>query len=140
MFTSYHQLQHMFYGLSLEDIAQILMVHMCAHTLRLLQMLPEGSSEKKLLCANFLSLLNPLQKHLSNNSLTADSFTNALLAQIHHLKSCDPAVFQSVLQANLSNHRPAVMHLNSQVINQQFYTHCQKDLMWKHAMESSKIR
>ena len=27
-----------------------------------------------------------------------------------------------------------------QVINQQFYTHCQKDLMWKHAMESSKIR
>jgi len=69
-----------------------------------------------------------------------DSFTNALLAQIHCLESCDPAVFQSVLQANLSNHRPAVLHLNSQGINQQFYTHClQDDFMWKHAMESSKI-
>merc|ERR1712004_820957 len=70
VFTLCHQLQHMFFGLSLWDVAHIVMVYLRAHTLRLLPMLAGGSSEKKLLCANFLSMLNHLQKHLSNNSLT----------------------------------------------------------------------
>ncbi|KAK2192531.1 hypothetical protein NP493_28g05019 [Ridgeia piscesae] len=111
-----HNMEHLFRGLRVADIASIRQLRLRAQTLHLLAILTTNKTTScKPSCVQYLQVLNDLQRLLLMNNLKADNFAQSLFAETHRLESCEPSVYLPLLRVALQRHRPYMLHLDNQL-------------------------
>ncbi|KAI8514068.1 Integrator complex subunit 4 [Branchiostoma belcheri] len=98
-----HQMEQLFLGLSSEEVGCVLQMRLKAHTLQLLvdlrgrQAGAKGTKTSSQLCELYLQRVTDVQSYLISNKVAADSFTQALLAEMSMLESSKASLIAKYL-------------------------------------------
>ncbi|XP_078693226.1 integrator complex subunit 4-like isoform X1 [Branchiostoma floridae x Branchiostoma belcheri] len=114
-----HQMEQLFLGLSSEEVGCVLQMRLKAHTLQLLvdlrgrQAGAKGTKTSSQLCELYLQRVTDVQSYLTSNKVAADSFTQALLAEMSMLESSKASLIAKYLLPLIQGHIPPAMEIGN---------------------------
>ncbi|XP_072034056.1 integrator complex subunit 4-like [Amphiura filiformis] len=116
-----HQLEHLFLGCSLQEMASILQLRLRSWTLQLVIQLrgrvTDSSKSKSthMVCEQYLQRLTSMHRLFVAHSLQPDSFTQALFSEMHKLAATKSGILAKFLQPLLIHTKVPSLILSNKV-------------------------